>query len=117
MGLGDNSDSSSSDMRALETQLEKIVQALDSSDSAAAAAAHGFDTDAVAAANSVLEVVQMASPVQAGALAHAVAHAARDTVITHLRDAPVAVEVVVISREGQMLGRSGALTVDQMGPA
>lgn len=81
------------------------------------AAAHGFDTDAVAAANSVLEVVQMASPVQAGALAHAVAHAARDTVITHLRDAPVAVEVVVISREGQMLGRSGALTVDQTGPA
>ena len=81
------------------------------------AAAHGFDTDAVAAANSVLEVVQMASPVQAGALAHAVAHAARDTVITHLRDAPVAVEVVVISRVGQMLGRSGALTVDQTGPA
>ena len=81
------------------------------------AAAHGFDTDAVAAANSVLEVMQMASPAQASALAHAVAHAARDTVITHLRDAPVAVEVVVISREGQMLGRSGALTVDQMGPA
>ena len=81
------------------------------------AAAVGFDPDKVAAANSVLEVAQMASPEQRDALAQKVAAAARATVISHLRDAPVAVEVAVISRDGQLLGRAGTLAQQQTGPA
>ena len=73
------------------------------------AAEHGMDPALVSAANSVLEVAQMADDAQRGALATAVAAAARQTALAHLRGAPTAVEVVIISRDGALLGRAGDL--------
>lgn len=75
------------------------------------AAPFGLDTSRVAAANSVLEVAQMANPDQRSALADAVASAARQTVLSHLRDAPTSVEVAIISRDGALLGRAGSLSL------
>ena len=71
------------------------------------AAEHGMDPARVSAANSVLEVAQMADDAQRGALATAIAAAARQTALAHLRGAPTAVEVVIISRDGALLGRAG----------
>ena len=71
------------------------------------AADHGMDPARVSAANSVLEVAQMADDAQRGALATAIAAAARQTALAHLRGAPTAVEVVIISRDGALLGRAG----------
>ena len=79
------------------------------------AAPFGLDTSRVASANSVLEVAQMASPDQRSALADAVANAARQTVLTHLRDAPTSVEVAIISRDGALLGRAGNLSLSIAG--
>ena len=79
------------------------------------AAPFGLDTSRVASANSVLEVSQMASPDQRSALADAVANAARQTVLMHLRDAPTSVEVAIISREGALLGRAGNLSLSIAG--
>ena len=76
---------------------------------AALACRFGMDRDAVASANSVLEVSQMATDDQRSALAEAVAAGARDTALAHLRGAETAVEVVVISRDGQLLGRAGTI--------
>ena len=75
------------------------------------AATFGINPDAVASANSVLEVVQMASDDQRSALADAVASSARETAMKQLREAPTAVEVVIISRDGALLGRAGTLDV------
>ena len=69
----------------------------------------GMDREAVASANSVLEVVQMASDDKRAALARTVAEAARQTAIKQLRDAPTAVEIVIISRDGDLLARAGHL--------
>ena len=76
---------------------------------AEAAAEHGMDPARVSAANSVLEVAQMADDAQRGALATTIAAAARQTALAHLRGAPTAVEVVIISRDGALLGRAGDL--------
>jgi hypothetical protein len=38
-----------------------------------------------------------------------VATAARDTALAQLRGAPTQVEVVIVGRDGAMLGRAGAL--------
>ena len=76
---------------------------------AALACKFGMDRDAVASANSVLEVSQMATDDQRSALAEAVAVGARETALAHLRGAETAVEVVVISRAGQLLGRAGSI--------
>ncbi|MEC8262208.1 MAG: cobalt-precorrin-5B (C(1))-methyltransferase, partial [Pseudomonadota bacterium] len=73
------------------------------------ASGFGMDRDAVAAANSVLEVAQMATDAQRSALAEAVAAGARETALAHLRGAGTEVEVVVISRDGRLLGRAGAI--------
>lgn len=75
------------------------------------AATFGMNPDAVASANSVLEVVQMASDDQRSALADAVASSARETAMKQLREAPTAVEVVIISRDGALVGRAGTLDV------
>jgi cobalt-precorrin-5B (C1)-methyltransferase len=71
------------------------------------AATVGMDRSAVAVANSVLEVSQMATDEQRAKLAHIIAAGARDTALAHLRGSPTEVEVVVISREGLCLGRAG----------
>ena len=76
---------------------------------AALACRFGMDRDAVASANSVLEVSQMATDDQRSALAEAVAAGARETVLSHLRGAETVVEVAVISRDGQLLGRAGTI--------
>ena len=72
------------------------------------AAPLGFDPVAVAGANTVLEVAQMATLDGRTALANMVAKAAHDTAIDLLRDAPVQVEIIVMSRDGVPLGRAGA---------
>jgi cobalt-precorrin-5B (C1)-methyltransferase len=71
------------------------------------AAPFGFDPVKVGAANTVLEVLQMASPDQRAGLAARVAAGARTKALEHLRHNDTALEVVVISREGEMLGRAG----------
>lgn len=76
---------------------------------AALACRFGMDRDAVASANSVLEVSQMATDDQRSALAEAVAAGACETALAHLRGAETAVEVVVISRDGRLLGRAGTI--------
>ena len=76
---------------------------------AALACRFGMDRDAVASANSVLEVSQMATDDQLSALAEAVAAGARETAFAHLSGAKTAVEVVVISRDGRLLGRAGTI--------
>lgn len=76
---------------------------------AVVAARHDMDAERVGAANSVLEVAQMADDAQRTALAHDIAAAARDTAMSHLRGAPTSVEVVVISRDGTLLGRADTL--------
>ena len=76
---------------------------------AAVAARHGMAPDRVRGANSVLEVAQMADEAQRGALAADIAAAARETALAHLRGAPTAIEVVVVSRDGRLLGRAGEL--------
>jgi len=73
------------------------------------AAPFGFDPARVAGANSVLEVAEMADEMQRGQLAGAVAAAARDTALALLRGAPTEVEVVIVGRDGALLGRAGLL--------
>ena len=73
------------------------------------AAPFGFDRKQVTGANSVLEVSEMADDAQRGHLATAVAIAARETALAQLRDAPTHVEVVIIGRDGTLLGRAGAI--------
>ena len=75
------------------------------------AAPFGFDPAHVAGANSVLEVAEMADEIQRGQLAGAVAAAARDTALALLRGAPTKVEVVIVGRDGALLGRAGSLPI------
>jgi cobalt-precorrin-5B (C1)-methyltransferase len=75
------------------------------------AAPFGFDPARVAGANSVLEVAEMADEMQRGQLAGAVAAAARDTALALLRGAPTKVEVVIVGRDGALLGRAGSLLI------
>ena len=67
----------------------------------------GLDPSRVAGANSVLDVSQMATDTQRTRLATRVAEAARATVLDVLRGAAINVEIAVIDREGNLLGRAG----------
>ena len=91
------------------TDLHSARSQVDFDALAALATGFGMDRDAVASANSVLDVSQMATDDQRSALAEAVAAGARKTALAHLRGAATEVEVVVISRDGQLLGRAGAI--------
>ncbi len=70
---------------------------------AAVAGGLGADRDRVAAANTAAEALEIAGAPLAEAIAADAAAVARET----LRDAPVAVEVVVTDRQGTILGRTG----------
>jgi cobalt-precorrin-5B (C1)-methyltransferase len=67
----------------------------------------GFDHLSVAGANSVLEVSQSADLASRTALATEVAKAALATARAQLRDVPVHLEIIIVSREGEPLGRAG----------
>ena len=69
----------------------------------------GLRHDAVANANSVLEIVQMSDPDQRHALASIVAGQARDAARTYLKRDDIAIEILIISREGALLGQAGSL--------
>ena len=71
----------------------------------------GMDPARVAGANSVLEVSDMASVPQRSMLADAVAAGALDTAMAQLQSAPTRVEVVIIGRDGTLLGRAGELSL------
>ena len=71
----------------------------------------GMDPAHVAGANSVLEVSDMASVPQRSMLADAVAAGALDTAMAQLQGAPTRVEVVIIGRDGTLLGRAGELSL------
>ena len=71
----------------------------------------GMDPARVAGANSVLEVSDMASVPQRSVLADAVAAGALDTAMAQLQGAPTRVEVVIIGRDGTLLGRAGELSL------
>ena len=71
----------------------------------------GMDPARVAGANSVLEVSDMASVPQRSMLADAVAAGALDTAMAQLQGAPTRVEVVIIGRDGTLLGRAGELSL------
>ena len=74
----------------------------------AAVAAHcGYDHGLVAGANSVLDVVQQGTPEMRADLAAQIAAAARQTAMTIIRGAAVNIEVLVIARDGQVLGTAG----------
>ena len=71
----------------------------------------GMDPARVAGANSVLEVSDMASVPQRSMLADAVAAGALGTAMAQLQGAPTRVEVVIIGRDGTLLGRAGELSL------
>ena len=71
----------------------------------------GMDRARVAAANSVLEVSEMADPSQRAMLADDVAAGALQTAMTQLHGVATRVEVVVIGRDGALLGRAGELSL------
>ena len=73
----------------------------------------GMDRARVAGANSVLEVSEMASVPQRSMLADAVAAGALDTAMAQLHGAATRVEVVIIGRDGALLGRAGELCLGQ----
>ena len=93
------------------TDLHSARSQVDFAALAEMAAPFGFDRTRVAGANSVLEVSEMAGRTERHQLATAVAVAARDTALAQLRDAPTHVEVVIIGRDGALLGRAGSLPV------
>ena len=70
-----------------------------------------MDQARVAGANSVLEVSDMASVPQRTMLADAVAAGALDTAMIQLQGAATKVEVVIIGRDGTLLGRAGDLSL------
>jgi cobalt-precorrin-5B (C1)-methyltransferase len=67
------------------------------------AARTGADPARIAAANTALEALQIAGP----PLAEAVAAEAAEVVADVLRDAPIAVEIIVIDRTGAIQARRG----------
>jgi cobalt-precorrin-5B (C1)-methyltransferase len=67
------------------------------------AASAGTDAARVATANTALEALQIAGP----PLAEAVAAEAAEVVADVLRDAPIAVEIIVIDRQGAIQARRG----------
>ena len=69
----------------------------------------GFRHADVASANTVLEIVQMADADQRHALASMIADQARNAALTYLKRDDIAIEILVISRDGALLGLAGSL--------
>ena len=69
----------------------------------------GFRHADVANANTVLEIVQMADADQRHALASMIADQARNAALTYLKRDDIAIEILVISRNGTLLGQAGSL--------
>ena len=69
----------------------------------------GFRHADVANANTVLEIVQMADADQRHALASLIADQARNAALTYLKRDDIAIEILVISRDGALLGQAGSL--------
>ncbi|MGB0689317.1 MAG: cobalt-precorrin-5B (C(1))-methyltransferase [Candidatus Puniceispirillum sp.] len=69
----------------------------------------GFRHADVANANTVLEIVQMADADQRHALASMIADQARNAALTYLKRDDIAIEILVISRDGALLGQAGSL--------
>ena len=69
----------------------------------------GFRHADVANANTVLEIVQMADADQLQALASMIADQARNAALTYLKREDIAIEILVISRDGDLLGQAGSL--------
>ena len=67
------------------------------------AASIGADAPRIAAANTALEALEIAGPPLAEAIAREVAEVAADV----LRGAPIAIEVIVIDRQGAIQARRG----------
>jgi cobalt-precorrin-5B (C1)-methyltransferase len=68
----------------------------------------GLPRDRVASANAVLEVASFANSSQRQALANSVAAAAHATALKHLKGAGVNLEIIIVSRDGEPLGRAGS---------
>jgi cobalt-precorrin-5B (C1)-methyltransferase len=86
------------------TDLHSARSQVDFEALAALAAQVGLDADLLRTANSVLQVVDMATAEQRRRLADAIASAARTTAVKTLRDAPVVVEIMVVGRDGTCWG-------------
>ena len=69
----------------------------------------GFRHADVANANTVLEIVQMADADQRHALASMIADQARNAALTYLKREDIVIEILVISRDGALLGQAGSL--------
>ena len=89
------------------TDLHSARSQVDFEALAALAAQAGLDADLVRTANSVLQVVDMATAEQRRRLADVIASAARMTAVKTLRDAPVVVEIMVVGRDGTCWGTAG----------
>jgi len=76
---------------------------------ATVAASHGFQHDKVSQANSVLDVVQSATPEMRAALAGKIAADARETAMKLVRDAAINIEVLIVDRDGQVVGTAGTI--------
>ena len=73
------------------------------------AAACGYAHDMVAGANSVLDVVQQGTPEMRAKLANAIAAAAQKTALGVVAGAAVNIEILVVARDGQILGTAGTI--------
>jgi cobalt-precorrin-5B (C1)-methyltransferase len=69
----------------------------------------GYDHDMVANANSVLDVVQQGAPEMRVKLANAIAAAAQKTALGVIAGAAVNIEILVVARDGQILGTAGTI--------
>jgi cobalt-precorrin-5B (C1)-methyltransferase len=69
----------------------------------------GFHHADVTNANSVLEIVQRSGADQRHALASMIADQARNAALTYLKRDDIAIEILVISRDGALLGQAGSL--------
>jgi cobalt-precorrin-5B (C1)-methyltransferase len=73
------------------------------------AAPCGYDHDMVANANSVLDVIQQGAPEMRVKLANAIAAAAQKTALGVIAGAAVNIEILVVARDGQILGTAGTI--------
>ena len=69
----------------------------------------GFRHADVTNANTVLEIVQRSDTGQRHALASKIADQARNAALTYLKREDIAIEILVISRDGALLGQAGSL--------
>lgn len=73
------------------------------------AAACGYAHAMVAGANSVLDVVQQGTPEMRAKLANVIAAAAQKTALGVVAGAAVNIEILVVARDGQILGTAGTI--------